>query len=163
MHRVWNPDSLQFSGPQQPRQTDRIAPVRLDALARALGDQRGRNDIAALTELDDLPVEPVAGRAGFVTEMQARMLFLQLAYEALDRRRPRFDLAEIPDLPIAATLGNRNGVLRLRHVDTDVKNAILLHGPSFLRLGLGSGTPRATPVCLTAAKTKGGPPLRPRS
>ncbi|MER8701188.1 hypothetical protein [Mesorhizobium sp. M1273] len=60
MHRIWNPDSLQFSSPQQPRQTDRIAPVRLDALARALGDQRRRNDIAALTELDDLPVKPVA-------------------------------------------------------------------------------------------------------
>lgn len=89
--------------------------------------------------------------AGFVTEMQARVLFPQPAHEALDRRRPRFDLAEIPDLPIAATLGNRNGVLRLGHVDTDLKNPILLHGPPFLRLRLGSGTPRA------------GPPLRPRS
>jgi hypothetical protein len=39
--RVGNPDTLQFAGPQQSRQGDRIAPVRLDALARPLGDQRG--------------------------------------------------------------------------------------------------------------------------
>ncbi|CDX22325.1 hypothetical protein MPLB_2300048 [Mesorhizobium sp. ORS 3324] len=95
--------------------------------------------------------------------MQARMLFLQPAHEALDRRRPRLDLAEKPDLPIATTLGNRNGVLRLRHIDTYVKDAILLHGPSFLRWGSARALPEATPVCLTAAKTKGGPPLRPRS
>src|SRR5437667_2621443 len=98
MHRVGNPYSLQLARPQQPRQADRIAPVRLDALARTLGDQRGRNDIAAVAELDDLPVKPVAGRPGFVAEMQTRMLFLQLAREALDRRRRRLDLAEIPDL-----------------------------------------------------------------
>ena len=111
MHRAGNPYSLQLARPQQPRQADRIAPVRLDALTRTFGDQRGRNDIAALTELDDLAVEPIAGRPDLIAEMQARMLFLQLAHEALDRRRPRLDLAEIPDLPIAATLGKRNGVL----------------------------------------------------
>jgi hypothetical protein len=162
MHRVRNPDSLQFACPQQPRQADRIAPVRLDALTRTFRDQRGRNDIAAVAELDELAVKPVTGRAGLVAEMQARMLSLQLAHEALDRRRRRLDLAEIPDLSIPSAFGDRNCVLGFRHIDTDVKNVIFCHGPSFLCLGLGSALP-SNPRLLTAAKTKGGPPLRPRS
>jgi hypothetical protein len=58
MHRIWNPYSLQLAGPQKPRQAHRIAPVRLDRLARTLGDQRGRNDIAAVAEIDDLAIKP---------------------------------------------------------------------------------------------------------
>ena len=151
MHRVWNPDSLQLARPQKPRQGDRIAPVRLDALARTLGDQRGRNDIAAVAEIDDLAIKTVASRAGFVAKMQAGTLLLQLAHETLHRGRRRLDLAEIADLPIAATLGNRNRMLGFRHIDTDVKNIILLHGPSFLRLGLGSALP-SNPRLLNSCK-----------
>jgi hypothetical protein len=97
-----------------------------------------------------------------VAEMQATMLSLQLAHEALDRRRRRLDLAEIPDLSIPSAFGDRYCVLGFRHIDTDVKNVIFCHGPSFLCLGLGSALP-SNPRLLTAAKTKGGPPLRPRS
>ena len=151
MHRVGNPDPGQLARPQQPRQGDRVAPVGLDALARALGDQRGRNDIAAVAERCDLAIEPVAGRAGFVAEVQARMLLLQLAHEALHRRRRRLDLAEIADLAIPSAFGNRDRMLGLRHIDTDVKNAILLHGPSFLCLGLGSALP-SNPRLLNSCK-----------
>jgi hypothetical protein len=144
MHRVWNPYSLQLAGPQ-PRQADRIAPVRLDALARPFGDQRGRNDIAAVAERCDLAVKPVAGRAGFVAEMQARIFALQLAHEALHGRRRRLDLAEIPDLSVASAFGNRDRVFGFRHIDTDVKNVIFCHGPSFPCLGLGSAFPSNPP------------------
>ncbi len=60
--------------------------------------------------------------------MQARILLLQLAHEALHRRLCRLDLAEIADLSLPACLGNRNRVLGFRHIDTDVKYIILLHG-----------------------------------
>lgn len=88
-------------------------------LARTLGDQRGCHDIAAVAECCDLAIQPVAGRAGFVTKMQARVLPLQLAHEAFHRRRRRLDLAEIADLSLPAALGNRNRVLGFRHIDTD--------------------------------------------
>ena len=139
--RVRNPNPVQFARPQQPRQSDRVASVGLDALACALGDQRRRNDIAAVAERNDLPVKSVAGRAGFIAEMQARMLLLQLAHEALHRRRRRLDLAEIAHLSFPAPLRNRDRVLGLRHIDTDVKSLIFCHGPSFLCLGLGSALP----------------------
>ncbi|MER8824496.1 hypothetical protein NKH70_33120 [Mesorhizobium sp. M0991] len=72
--------------PQQPRHADRIAPVRLDPLARTLGYQRGRNDIAAVAEIYDLAIKTVTSRAGFVAKMRAGTLFLQLAHEPLHRR-----------------------------------------------------------------------------
>ncbi|WP_292406221.1 hypothetical protein [Mesorhizobium sp.] len=60
-------------------------------------------------------------------------------------------LAEIPDLSTASALGNRDSMLGFRHIDTDVKNVILLHGPSFLRLGLGSALP-SNPRLLNSCK-----------
>ncbi|GLS40313.1 hypothetical protein GCM10010869_59100 [Mesorhizobium tianshanense] len=66
-------------------------------------------------------------------------------HEALHGRRRRLDLAEIPDLSIPSAFGGRYRVLGFRHIDTDVKNVIFCHGPSFLCLGLGSGTPEQPP------------------
>jgi hypothetical protein len=40
-----------------------------------------------------------------------------------------------------SAFGNRDRVFGFRHIDTDVKNIILCHGPSFLCLALGSAFP----------------------
>src|SRR5215218_8717796 len=48
----------------QPRQRDRVPPVRLDPLARPLRDQSRRNHHAVVAKIPDLPAQPVPlGRA----------------------------------------------------------------------------------------------------
>src|ERR671916_2166752 len=74
MHRVRNPDPLELPRPQEPGEGDGVASVRLDVLARAPGDQRGRHNLTGMAERNKLAVEPIAGRAGFVAEVQPRML-----------------------------------------------------------------------------------------
>ncbi|WP_435528510.1 hypothetical protein [Mesorhizobium shangrilense] len=69
---------------------DRIAPDDpLDMLPRTFRDQRGRNDITAVAELDNLAVEPMAGRPGLVAEMQALIFALQLTHKSLYGSRRR--------------------------------------------------------------------------
>ncbi|WP_292407169.1 hypothetical protein [Mesorhizobium sp.] len=60
-------------------------------------------------------------------------------------------LAEIPDLSTASALGNRDSMLGFRHIDTDVKNVILLHGPSFFAWGSARHS-RANPRFLNSCK-----------
>src|SRR5215217_4896575 len=43
----------------QPRQRDRVPPVRLDPLARPLRDQSRRNHHAVVAKIPDLPAQPV--------------------------------------------------------------------------------------------------------
>ena len=51
---VRHPHSGQFARPMQPRQRDRVPPVRLDPLARPLRDQGRRNNHAVVTKIADL-------------------------------------------------------------------------------------------------------------
>ena len=59
----------------QPRQRDRIPSVRLDPLARALGDQGRRNHHAIVAEIADLPIKSVTRRIGFETDVQPIITF----------------------------------------------------------------------------------------
>jgi hypothetical protein len=42
--RIWHPDRRQFAGAVKSRQSEGIAAIGLDVLARTLGDQRRRDD-----------------------------------------------------------------------------------------------------------------------
>src|SRR5215212_6981224 len=105
MHRVRNPDPLELSCPQEPSQTGGVASVRLDVLARTFGDQRGRHNLTGMAERNKLAVEPIAGRAGFVAEVQPRILACELADEPLDGSRGCLDLTAYrtsPPRPLSA-------------------------------------------------------------
>ena len=62
----------QVSSParMQPRQRNRISPVRFDPLARPFRDQSRRDHHAFVAERLDLPIKPVSRRPGFKTNMQ---------------------------------------------------------------------------------------------
>ncbi|WP_287364049.1 hypothetical protein [Mesorhizobium sp.] len=64
-------------------------------------------------------------------------------------------LAEIPDLSTASALGNRDSMLGFRHIDTDVKNVILRHGPAFFAWGSARHS-RANPVAKQLQKLTAG-------
>ena len=64
------PHARQFAGPMQPRQRNRISPVRFDPLARPFRDQSRSDHHAFVAERLDLPIKPVSRRPGFKTNMQ---------------------------------------------------------------------------------------------
>src|SRR5579872_6464882 len=82
-----------------------------------------------MAERLDLAVQSIACRPGFVADVQLRVTVCQLAENLLHRQRQAVDLAEVPNLAIAAAIGDGDGVLLLRCVEPDKCFAILLHGP----------------------------------
>ena len=135
---VRHPDPGQLARPMQPRQRDRVPPVGLDPLARPLRDQRRRNHHAVVAKIPNLPTQPVTRRPGLEADMQSIIPLGQLLDCPLDRRRPVLNLTKESDLAGPAALGNRHGVLHLRHVERDETFAILSHGsPSVHEARLG--------------------------
>ena len=88
-----------------------------------------------MPQRNQLPIQPIAGRARFVAEMQLCLLLVEFAYKAFHRRRRRLDLAKITDLRFPALFGYGNRVLRIRYINTDVKNAMLNPWPALPLLG----------------------------
>jgi len=127
---VRHPHRGQFAGAQQTSKLGRVASVRLHPIARAPRDQGGRNDSALMTQLRQLPVQPIPGRTGFITEVQWRMPLLQLAHKTTDRFRVSADLTKEPDLSLTARLGNRCRMTQLGHVQSNKNLRIMLHGSS---------------------------------
>jgi hypothetical protein len=119
----------QFAGSMQPRQRDRVAPVRLDPLARSFRDQGRRDHHAIMTERLDLTIKPVSRRPGFEADMQPLVSFRQLLDRSLDRQRAVLDIAEKSDLSRTASFRDCNGVLLLGDVESHKDFAILSHGP----------------------------------
>jgi hypothetical protein len=58
MRLIRRPHGRQLAGSMQPRLRDRVAPVRLDPLARPLRDQRRRDHHAIMTKRLDLTIKP---------------------------------------------------------------------------------------------------------
>ena len=86
----------------------------------------------------DLPVQPVTGRAGLKAHLQLAVASRQLLDHPFNRRRLGRELAEKPDLALAAAFRERNRMLQLRRIERDKPLAILPHGPSSMpeaRLG----------------------------
>src|SRR3954452_17369527 len=129
---IRHPDCGQLAGSQQTRQRNSVAPVGLDAIARALWHQRGGDHITGIAEGSDMPVKPIPGRAGLIADVQGLVLVRQLTQEPLNRRRLCFDLAEIADLSLSAALRDGYGVLGLGRIEANVSYAMVVHGPSSL-------------------------------
>ena len=86
--RIRHPDRGQIAGAQQPGQGQRIAPIGLHPIAGLLRDQRRRHHDAVVAEALDQPIQPIAGRPGFIAERQPAMLRRKLLHQ-LARRRLR--------------------------------------------------------------------------
>jgi hypothetical protein len=97
MSRVGRPHPRQFASPMQPRQRDRVAPVRLDPLARPFRDQGWRNHHAIVAESLNLAIKPVSRPPGFEADMQPVISAGQSLDRPLDRQRTVLDVAEKPD------------------------------------------------------------------
>jgi hypothetical protein len=87
MSRVWRPNPCQLAGPMQSRQRDRVAPVRLDALARPFWDQAGATTMQSVAEGVNLAVKPVSRRPGFKADVQTVVPVRQSLDRPLDRKR----------------------------------------------------------------------------
>ena len=68
MSLIRNPDSGQFTGAMQLGEVDRIPPVGLDPISRLARDQRRSHDNAAMPSQGQLSLNPIAARAGLITE-----------------------------------------------------------------------------------------------
>jgi hypothetical protein len=157
MSRVRRPHPRQLAGPVQPRQRDRVAPVRLDPLARSFRDQRWSDHHAIVAESLNLAIKPVSRRPSFEADMQPVVSVRQSLDRPLDRQPTVFHIAEKPDFPGPTSLRDRHGVFLLGDVKSDKSFAILSHGPPSVheaRLGLPE-----QPSFLFARK--GGPPAQP--
>jgi hypothetical protein len=94
----------------QPRQRNRISPVRLDPLARPFRDQSRSDHHAIVAESLDLPIKPVSRRSGFKTNMQPIESARQSLDRPLDRQQAVLNVPEKPDLSCPAPFRDRNGV-----------------------------------------------------
>ena len=139
MSRVRRPDAGQFAGPVQSRQRDRVAPVRLDPLARPLRDQGRSDHHAIMAESLNLSIKPVSRRPGFKADMQrsyrsANLLIVRSIGSGLFSTSPRNRTS-----PVRPAFRDRHGVLLLGDIKSDENFAILSHGPPSAheaRLGL---------------------------
>src|SRR5262245_1006051 len=89
---VWRMDLDQKAGPQELRKFARIPPVRLDALALTLRNQRRRHDPAWKIRSIEAPLEHVSQWTRFVANLH-RPVLAELSHQAAHRSRV------IPDLP----------------------------------------------------------------
>ena len=92
------PHARQFAGPMQPRQRNRISPVRFDPLARPFRDQSRSDHHAFVAERLDLPIKLISRRFGFKPDMRpAVSTSRSLLDRSLDRQQAVLDVAEKPD------------------------------------------------------------------
>src|SRR3954451_24518524 len=107
--------------------------VGLHALAGALLDQGGRDDLTLMPERRDLALHAIAGRTRLVAEQHFAVSAGQLAGEAPHRLWRVVDLTEEADLALAAFLGQGGRNLQLGGIQTDKHFAFLRHGSSLVR------------------------------
>src|ERR1700691_1674778 len=114
----------------------RISTIGLNPLAWLLRNQRWCNDRAVMPESRHLAIQSVSGRTGFVADVQLPVTIRQLADRLLNSRRRAIELANIPNLPVAPAIGNRQCMLLLGCVQPDECFAIFfMVRPPCMRLG----------------------------
>ena len=128
MNHIRNPSRGQLAGARQLGQRHRIPAIGLDPIARALRDQRWRHYDAGMAERDDLPIKPVAGGPGLVTEVQLVVLAGKLRNQLSDRLRRVGDLTQIPHLAGASGFCYRHSVLELRAIERNENFPISVQG-----------------------------------
>lgn len=125
---VGNPNRREFTRPKQRRLGHRVAPVRLHPVAGSDGNQRGRDHHAFVTERDDLPIEPVAARPGFVTERQPGV-FLGQPFDHLGHGvRTAWNLAQEPRFAAPPAFGDRHRYRLLVRIHRHKSRRNLVHG-----------------------------------
>ena len=129
---VGHPHRGQLAGAQKFGQRQGVATVLLDPIAGLSWDQRRGDHDAGMAEVGDEAIQAVASRPCLVAELQVRMLSGQTLDEPAHALGRSVDLVKIPNLAAALTVGDRDGIAHLRHVDADENLATLPHGsPSY--------------------------------
>src|SRR5262245_6001546 len=106
MPLVRHPHSSELTGARQLGETNRVASVRLHAVAGLLRNERRSHHDALVPEALEQPVEPVSRRPRFVTESQLAVFCRKFGNELSDRRSGGRELTEIPHLAATAAIGN---------------------------------------------------------
>ena len=106
---VRHPHRPQLPRPMQPRQHQRIAPVRLHPLPPTTRDQARRHHLASVPRLDNLPIHPMPTQARLVTEAHHLTVRTQCPNQPQQRLALVLDLAPVHRLPTP----------RKRHRDRD--------------------------------------------
>ena len=109
---VGYPDRRELAGTVQARQHHRVAPVRLDPIARLAGDLRWGGHDAFVSPNAQVPVDAVAAGAGLIAEPQLATACAELCNEPVEGRRVVRHLPEKANLPRASLLGERVGLVR---------------------------------------------------
>jgi hypothetical protein len=79
---------------------------------------------------NQLPVQPISGRAGLIAEVQTSMTLLQPDDHPADGRWIGTDLAQVSDLTLPTLVGNCHSVTGSGRIHPDKNFAILIHGLS---------------------------------
>src|ERR1700749_3483991 len=127
---IRNPDCCQFTGSQQTRQGLCIPPVGLHPIAGPSWDQRWCNDNTLMAESQDLPIQPVAGRTGFIANVQFAVSRSELPDQPRHTLRRGIELAHVSDLAVPTGLRDRHRVAQLRDVDPNKDLLWHRHDPS---------------------------------
>ena len=84
VHGVGHAHGTELARTRQARKHQRIAPIGLHAVARALGDGRGRNHLTVVAQCGEVALQHEAARARFVDHMHAMALADQAAQGLAD-------------------------------------------------------------------------------
>jgi hypothetical protein len=93
-----------------------VPPVNLDPIARFARDQVRRDHHAFMAAALEVPVDPIAARAGLIDEPQCPAAPANARQQLVQRRWLVRDLSYEPDLAIPTSLRNTDGDRRLVHV-----------------------------------------------
>jgi hypothetical protein len=165
---VGHAHGAEFAGARQAGQQDRITPVGLHAIARALGDRRRGDDLAGQALRAQVAPDDEAAGAGLVDDVQRRTAADELAQRLVQRHEVAADAADVPHFAVAAGLGHGDVDAVLVYVQADVHAAgdRFTHGPSPRKFA--TTWPPIGPVhwCSSAGLARatygvagGGPPL----
>src|SRR5579885_271730 len=125
---VRHPYRSEFTGPMQPCQAHSVATVRFYPLAGSSGNKRGSHNSAVVTKPDNLAVQIVSGRTGFVAKVEsASSSFCQLHNHRRHRARVRPNVAQKPNLSATLAISNSHRNLQFRCIKTDENLAISHH------------------------------------
>jgi len=113
---------------QQPRDLHRVAPVGLDPVAGAFGDQRRGDDQTVETLRPQVPMEHIGAGTGFVGEHELRGRGVKPANQLVDVRLSTPDRSHEHGRIGAVRLGVRDADEVLVDVQTDEKSSSLAHG-----------------------------------
>jgi hypothetical protein len=132
---IWHPYGGQFAGPMQLRQHQRVAAVGLDTIACLHRDQRRRCHSAVVAETGELPVQPIAARAGLITEAHAPATLAQLHRQFGDVFGAIRDGPKLHHLATANPFGNCNRHRCLMDIQPHEDDIVHLARLPCLRLG----------------------------